>query len=156
MQTFLISENPADTAKILDNRRLGKQRVEALTILKILLGQSNSDAWVHHPAVLMWKGYERWLHLEYISAIMNEWENKGFKNDKCEKTFNELGRLMIGFDLSKPDWFSEAFFNSHKSNLIRKKPEFYKPLWPNIPDNLPYIWPVSNLSYKVERCLNLK
>jgi hypothetical protein len=28
MQTFLISSNPKETAKILDNKRLGKQLVE--------------------------------------------------------------------------------------------------------------------------------
>ena len=50
MQTFLISPYPYETAKILDNRRLGKQRIEALQILNILLGETKSTAWKNHPA----------------------------------------------------------------------------------------------------------
>lgn len=37
---------------------------------------------------------------------------------------------------------NNAFHLSHRSNLIRKLPSHYGPLWPNVPDNLPYIWPV--------------
>ena len=40
------------------------------------------------------------------------------------------------------DWLTDDLILSHRSNLIRKAPEHYAPLWPDVPDNLPYVWPV--------------
>ena len=51
------------------------------------------------------------------------------------------------FDISTgisfyPEWLGNPDFHiAHQSNLIRKKPEFYIPIFGNIPDNLEYIWP---------------
>ena len=61
MQTFLPYADFVKTAKCLDYRRLGKQRVEAFQILNILEGKTTKAGWKHHPAVLMWKGYENAL-----------------------------------------------------------------------------------------------
>lgn len=43
-----------------------------------------------------------------------------------------------------PSWLGDEDLHlSHQSNLIRKNPEFYRQRFgPNVPDNLPYIWPV--------------
>ncbi len=42
-----------------------------------------------------------------------------------------------------PIWFgSKDFHNSHKSNLLRKDPEFYGKYNWNVLNNLPYLWPV--------------
>ena len=46
------------SAKCLDYKRLGKQRVEAKQILNILLGETTKTGWRNHPSVLMWYGYE--------------------------------------------------------------------------------------------------
>jgi alpha-tubulin suppressor-like RCC1 family protein len=35
----------------------------------------------------------------------------------------------------------DAVSRSHRSNLIRKMPEHYGPIWPDVPDDLPYYWP---------------
>jgi hypothetical protein len=64
-----------------------------------------------------------------------------FKNEKCWGKYY-LFRTKIKRIDKTPTWFSEEFFNSHKSNLIRKNPSYYKKFWPDIPGNLPYIWPV--------------
>lgn len=41
-----------------------------------------------------------------------------------------------------PPWLGdEAFHRSHQSNLLRKLPEHYGPLFPGVPDDLPYVWP---------------
>ena len=56
MQTFLPYPDFQKTAQCLDNKRLGKQRVEARQIISTLEGKSNG--WRNHPAVKMWKGYE--------------------------------------------------------------------------------------------------
>ena len=57
MQTFLPYNDFKKTAACLDNRRLGKQRVEAYQILRIISGKRTSGGWLRHPAVLMWKGF---------------------------------------------------------------------------------------------------
>ena len=58
MQTFLPYTDFIKSAKCLDYKRLGKQRVEAKQILNILLGETTKAGWTNHPAVLMWSGYE--------------------------------------------------------------------------------------------------
>ena len=59
MQTFLPFSDFEKSAKALDYRRLGKQRIEAYQIWKVLTGQTT--AWKNHPAVKMWQGYEQAL-----------------------------------------------------------------------------------------------
>ncbi|MEU7740966.1 MSMEG_6728 family protein [Nonomuraea sp. NPDC049158] len=59
MQTFLPYPDFARTAAVLDPLRLGKQRVEALQILRALT--IPGYGWRHHPAVRMWASYEEAL-----------------------------------------------------------------------------------------------
>ena len=59
MQTFITDFDMAQNAKKLDDKRLGKQRIEALQIANCLLVKESR--WKNHPAVKMWKGYERFL-----------------------------------------------------------------------------------------------
>ena len=54
MQTFLPYKTFKQSAQVLDNKRLGKQRVEAYQILRALCGESKG--WVHQPATVMWRG----------------------------------------------------------------------------------------------------
>ena len=53
MQTFLPFPDYIQSARALDYKRLGKQRVEALQILNTLTGRS--EGWSQHPAVKMWR-----------------------------------------------------------------------------------------------------
>ena len=76
MQTFLPYADFVKTAKCLDYRRLGKQRVEAFQILNILEGKTTKAGWKHHPAVLMWEGYENALK-KYFNDISSEWKSRG-------------------------------------------------------------------------------
>lgn len=139
MQTFLISPNPVDTAKILDNKRLFKQIVEGNQILGCLLVEENR--WKNHPAVKMWKGYEYFL-IAYVGYMIMEWEMRGYQCGKSKETYFKFTKLLEYLENKKPHWFSDEFFLAHKSNLIRKKPEWYCPIFGlDIPDDLPYIWP---------------
>ena len=59
MQTFLPYESFAESAKVLDWRRLGKQRVEGMQIIKAITGEKRLDGkpykgWINHPASVMW------------------------------------------------------------------------------------------------------
>lgn len=138
MQTFLPLPDFAESARVLDTRRLGKQRVETLQIVKALV--LKTGGWQRHPAVRMWAGHVPGL-VAYQRAVCFEWTcGRGFKDTCLDKTAVVAGTL--GDDTDKPDWFGDpAFHLAHRSNLLRKDPEHYGKLWPGVPDDLPYIWP---------------
>lgn len=139
MQTFLPYRDFADSASVLDRQRLGKQRVEALQILRTLAGES--PGWQHHPAVKMWRGWEHLL-VDYGLAVCSEWRQRDYV-DNCAR---QIARFDLQFhsqrDGSLPAWLGDGEFHlSHRSNLIRKDPAYYQPLWPDVPADLPYVWP---------------
>ena len=137
MQTFLPYPSFKRSAKALDRQRLGKQRVEAMQILKALSGHY-SKGWVNHPATKMWRGHEKHL-TEYGIAICDEWIGRGYK-DTCRGKIIALGKNFK--DSTYPKWLgSRLFHKGHKSNLVRKLPEHYGKFWPTIPNDLEYIWP---------------
>lgn len=134
MQTFLPYQSFKKSAAALDNKRLGKQRVEAMQILKTL--QGISSGWRNHPAVKMWRGHEKGL-MAYYNTVCREWMNRGFKQTMPLFDPGE----WEGFQY--PGWLTPEFCLSHRSNLIRKAPEFYVPIFgSDVPDDLPYVWPV--------------
>lgn len=137
MQTFLPVPDFYETARILDYRRLGKQRLETLQILNALLGRSKG--WVNHPATRMWRGYEGSL-VHYGTVMCDEWVSKGYK-DTTKAKILELG--IEPSILEVPPWLGrEDFHASHRSNLLRKDPEFYSVYGWSEPDNLEYVWPL--------------
>lgn len=144
MQTFLpYNGNFSESAKVLDNKRLGKQRVETMQLLMILLGEPTKSGktrgrgWVNHPACLMWKGYERAL-AAYGKAMCEEWIARGFKDSLLPYFKQRLGKGKIKY----PPWYGQDNFHaSHRSNLLRKDKIFYGPLGWHEPDNLEYVWP---------------
>lgn len=133
MQTFLPYPDFLKTARCLDYRRLGKQRVETIQILNTLYGYSN--AWQGHPAVKMWKGYEHCL-ARYYNYIVKEWMDRGYKNTM---PFAFSAPICIKL----PPWLgNEKFHASHRSNLLRKNYDYYSKYGWNEPNDLPYVWPV--------------
>ncbi len=140
MQTFLPSPNYSESASVLDDKRLGKQRVETLQIMKSLI---QGGGWKFHPATLMWQGYEKSL-LDYQYAICFEWHVMRGYADTCLKKTIDLFYTApyLREDWSIPYWMGdEEFHLGHQSNLISKDPEWYQPMFPGVPDNLPYKWP---------------
>lgn len=139
MQTFLPYSSFEQTAKCLDYKRLGKQRVEAKQILQCLLGEG-SHRWANHPAVKMWKGYEKTLAL-YGYFMCKEWVNRGYKDFLGGWFWEKYISTPHTDNWCPPFMLNEYFLRSHQSNLIRKFPEHYRPIFgDNVPDNLPYIW----------------
>lgn len=130
MQTFLPYPDFVKSARCLDYKRLGKQRVEAYQILRTLLGES--EGWINHPATKMWRGHESAL-AGYMNAMIEEWVRRGYNN-----TMGYRGTA----GLILPRWFGDPDFHaSHQSNLLRKDPAFYGQYgWP-VPSTLPYVWP---------------
>lgn len=144
MQTFLPFKSYKKSAAVLDDRRLGKQRVETLQIMLALV---DNKGWVNHPATKMWKGYEFSL-LYYQNAVCKEWHIvRGFE-DSCFRKTAEIfweGMPWMATEVCIPPWWlgEKDFHLSHRSNLVRKDPTRYSKIFPKVPDNLPYVWPVS-------------
>ena len=150
MQTFLPCPDFEETARALDDRRLGKQRVEALQILRALTRPVYG--WKHHPAVLMWQGYEEALGA-YAVAVCREWCRRGFA-DTCErKILDDMAEAGVRVpprsqaELARagalPPWLGdEAVHRSHRSALVRKEPAWYGSRFADDPPDLPYTWAV--------------
>lgn len=140
MQTFLPFGDFKESARVLDWRRLGKQRAEAKQINKALRGEY-SRGWNHHPVVLMWKGYENWL-CEYAIAICVEWRKRGYRDEQLPYFIEALRYWEDRLPLRYVHWLGDPTFHaSHRSNLLRKNIEFYGQYgWSEGPDQ-PYIWP---------------
>ncbi len=135
MQIFLPYPDIDQTAKVLDTQRLMKQRVESYQILNTLQGKSKG--WASHPAVKMVKPYQAWLCL-YSIKICQEARRRGYVDNLLPHFEKEL--LTYPY-IIQPHWLGSYLHKTHQSNLIRKKAAYYKPHFPNIPDNLPYFWP---------------
>jgi hypothetical protein len=130
MQTFLPYSDFVNISKVLDYKRLGKQRVEARQILNTIL---NGGGWSNHPAIKMWRGYENALIL-YSNIMIKEWILRGYRN-----TMEIINTGSVEFPLWLGD---EALHASHRSNLLRKDSVWYSKFgWSESPD-LPYIWPI--------------
>lgn len=140
MQTFLpYGRSFRAGARALDRQRLGKQRVEGLQILRTIKGLSHG--WATHPAVKMWNGYEEAL-ASYVINVCDEWISRGYK-DSCRDKVLSLTPLEVGQKIVLPDWIDDIEISlSHKANLVRKLPEYYGGLWPNVDPTMPYKWPV--------------
>ena len=149
MQTFLPYADFAASARVLDDKRLGKQRVETLQIIRALTYPTYG--WKHHPAVKMWRGFEEAL-AAYGLAIVDEWLARG-KADTCAATMaadmalaglSAVPRAQVVLEGAGelPGWLgNEDFHLSHRAALVRKDPEFYGPVFGDVDRELPYVWP---------------
>ena len=169
MQTFMPYDSFILSASCLDNRRLGKQRVECKQIYQALLQgplvmydvvlsmqvfgmpitESNArykqrkTAWYNHPATQMWKGYEYNL-VQYSLCICDVWIHRGFKDTLYDYFCKQL-ELLEDMNYSKDDMplgGIPSFHESHQSNLVRKDSTHYRKYFPSISSNLPYKWKV--------------
>jgi len=157
MQTFLPCRGFAESAHVLDTKRLGKQRVETIQVLRALTVPGYG--WRHHPAAAMWAGYEEAL-VRYGLDVCDVWCGQG-RSDTCATTL--VADLTAGTGLSTirtpdelaaagelPPWLGDtAFHLSHQSALVRKDPVHYRPLFPDAPDDLPYVWPASDRARRI-------
>ena len=149
MQTFLPYPSSRESARCLDYRRLGKQRVECKQLL-LALGvpvgehQPKRSSWVNHPAARMWRGHEYSL-VEYAIAVCHEWIRRGY-NDTLLPQFKECWwQIAWNSDrtMASPNWIGyDAFHASHRSNLLRKDRQHYGQFGWQEPADLEYVWPV--------------
>lgn len=148
MQTFLLYADMRRSAQVLDPRRLGKQRVECLQVLR---GLTVADyGWRHHPAVKRWTGRLEALG-RYTLECCDQWSAAGRADTGAATITEELARHgvttirseaeLADADALPPWWGEEAVHESHRSALVRKDPEHYRRFFPDVPADLPYTWP---------------
>jgi hypothetical protein len=130
VQTFLPYPDFEQSARVLDRKRLGNQRSEALVLVR--------GGWRRHPASRMWEGHFYQL-AEYGITMCRVWLEQGY-NDALLERFCEVQASFS--DTGLPSWFGDpAFHVTHQSNLVRKLPSYYGPRFPGVPADLPYLWP---------------
>ena len=131
MQTFLPYADFRKSVEHLDSKRLGKQRVEALQILKATY--IPDYGWRNHPAVKMWLQYPESIQC-YMNEAIDEWVRRGF-NNTMQKTDVQPEEVI------HPPWLGdERLHQSHRSNLLRKDYQFYSKYNWTEDSNMPYYW----------------
>ena len=164
MQTFVpYGTDHWATARCLDDKRLGKQRVEGYQILRALLNETKG--WKNHPAVKMWHGYEPGL-VVYTLTMCAAWKERGYQDTVSDKVAALAGKWFNGeictYDpvdhtwcwpegnisevsfIFGPSWLDEKnVLQSHQSNLVHKYPQHYGSMWPHWLEQpkLDYVWP---------------
>lgn len=135
MQTFLPLADWREGCFCLDTKRLGKQRVEAMQILDVLV--NNKPAWRNHPATVMWRGYERAL-LEYLKHVCYVWRLYGYRDSVGYRTWGTLEELPLII----PPWMGdERLHSSHRAALLSKNNKWYGQFgWKEEP-RVEYYWP---------------
>lgn len=161
MQTFLPYPDFKKSAEVLDRQRLGKQRSEALVLLRIC--RDGKSRWKNHPIWKMWSNNPEALAY-YGVVICEEWIKRGYK-DTCKEKILAANREMGGAELDNlrqkyenkeegflPSWFgSKEFHASHRSNLLRKNLDHYSAFGWTEPKDLCYVWPIPADSKKEEK-----
>ncbi|MFY1650205.1 MSMEG_6728 family protein [Solwaraspora sp. WMMB762] len=148
MQTFLPYPDFAASAAVLDARRLGKQRVEALQVLRGLTVPGYG--WRHHPAVRMWHGHLEAL-VRYGLTVCAEWTRTGRADTVADTLRREFtaatGRTLVrdqaelGAATALPAWLGRADLHlSHRAALVHKDPDHYRPRFGDLA-SVPYVWP---------------
>jgi hypothetical protein len=145
VQTFLPYPRFDASAAVLDDLRLGKQRVETLQILRALVWPTYGG-WKNHPATAMWRGFTDVL-VCYGIAICQEWERRGRADAvRCSlEQFSatpEAGEDELAVRGRMPPWLgTPSFHDSHRASLVAKLPEHYRRYFPEADPSLPSEWP---------------
>jgi hypothetical protein len=119
--------NAAQSAAVLDSKRLNKQLLEGRQIYKILSSNKQKGAWVNHPAVKMWRGYDVAL-FNYLYFIVKECIVRGIKTENnwnVIKTMHKENWFRGDNEVMPFWWGDERVHQSHKNNLYIKDPLHY-------------------------------
>lgn len=138
-KTFITHDSILEIAEGLDDNRLNRQRSEVTAILKSLLKPADDE---DHSSVKMWRGNERYL-IRYGIAMCVEWQGRGNNDETMAKILQYQSVFHESSDAQPEWWGNEELINSHRSYLLRSMPSHYRAMWPDLPDDLPMIYPRS-------------
>lgn len=150
VNTFLTSSDFTISAKLLDNKRLFKQCVEAKQIVELLTDDSieSKKGFINHPAVIQWKNHVPALK-HYFNCHLEEVFFRGHWK-------TQMVKYQINEEIQYP-WFVDCqqLHYSHMASLSRKNPDHYAFLtYPKEYMDHGYIWP-SHLEAKKINLLEL-
>jgi hypothetical protein len=150
VNVFIPLSDPVEIAKVLDDKRLGKQRVEAKQIITIISGDAKSNAWANHPVVLMWKDYLDELKY-YYDIMIFEWIRRGYKNTMPLYSTKNKKIRMPWFMHCKP------VILSHQASLLRKNYAHYHKHFPTPKAYMDrsYLWVVKSPKYLDEEKIKI-
>ena len=138
MQTFLPYPDFKKSLESLDNKRLGKQRVETYQLIAglegrlTLTGKAYSKSRINHPISQMFRNNIPALK-QYLNDSIDVWVARG-KN-------NTMKKEVITEEIVMPVWFGdETFHKSHRANLLRKDASYYGAHGWTDNSELPYRW----------------
>ena len=94
----------------------------------------------------MWRGFVPAL-VAYGAAVCDEWVARGRVDAVRPMLLEFTGGVAPLWDLlhaagQRPPWLGhQGLHLSHQSALVRKDPAHYRPFFPHVADDLPYLWP---------------
>lgn len=139
MQTFMPYSDFERSLSVLDDRRLGKQRIEAFQIVEACILPEDNPTRANHPAVEMWRGFE-YQCARYGLLACQLYMDRGFQSPKSYSTLKFM--LSVLPHCPVPAWVRDWRVHlTHRSNLLRKNPKHYRQFWPTLSDSLPYFYP---------------
>lgn len=166
MQTFMVYKDFRKSADVLDARRRFNQVNEGMALVgaieqgpvvlkhysmggpkKYLRGPVPANApagyvkvktpWFNHPAAKMW-----WNYLPALKAYVNACILSVAHYRTHPNMTAQLYDLTDVAPMVYPWWLGlPALHYSHRSNLIRKDPEYYGRYGWKVEPDLPYYWP---------------
>jgi len=130
MQVFRPYVDHAASARFLDDKRLGKQRIETKQVLLAILRRSGvlndgRKGWINHPIVLLYfnngKPYIDDL-VGYFYAVIDEWERRGFRNNIV---LNDIEPLLGRLESSSGTPVTPTMAREYRRVLLLKEPCHY-------------------------------
>lgn len=142
-----------ESIHVLDRNKLLAQRVEAWKILQINIGFrwttnmrepisiAHTYGW-NHPGCAMWRGHSRHL-AAYLEKCCRAWTTLYDGDDTILPRLKALPEFFkLPAELEEPEWLGLVdLHKSHQSSLVRRDKEHYSKFFPDVPDDLEYVWP---------------
>ncbi|MCI4446974.1 MAG: pyrimidine dimer DNA glycosylase [Pyrobaculum sp.] len=128
MQVFRPYVDHGRSAAFLDDRRLGRQRVELKQVLLAILRRrgilrDGRRGWLNHPIVLM---YDAGPYVDdlvrYFYAAVDEWTRRGFRNNISLDDVEPLLKQLAGAPGTP---VTEDLAREYRRVLLLKEPCFY-------------------------------
>ena len=152
MQIYVPVPDAVDTAEILSNADL----LDVVAVCVKLIDEQHIDGkhtlLARTPLYKMWKGHGPAL-CAYGLAMCDEIRHRDFVMDTMRPLFEnsnnrlseQLENAVSGeYTLDHPCWWgSVSLHHAHQSELLRNDPAHYSRYFPEVPMDLPQLWPAA-------------
>jgi hypothetical protein len=118
------------SAQVLDDRRLGKQRVETKQVMMAILRKmglikDEKRGWLNHPIVLMYYNGGRPYFKDlggYFNACIEEWRRRGMRS---QISLSDIEHLILRAGSAEGHPLTHVHEVEYRRVLILKEPEHY-------------------------------